>query len=205
MKTHWDERYSQTEYIYGTAPNHFIKETLDKLPSGKVLFPAEGEGRNAVYAASKGWQVEAFDQSQEGKRKAELLAKHQNCTISYQVFGFEEVNNYYAPQTFDAIVLAYAHLPLEIKAQSFKSLIPLLKEGGLLIFEGFSKEQVKYQTPTGSSGGPGNVDMLFSEEELLTLFKELKTEYIEEKTVHLNEGIGHRGDAAVVRFVGRKI
>ena len=204
MKTQWDERYSQSEYIYGTKPNLFFKEILDKLPVGKSLFPAEGEGRNAVYAASKGWQVDAFDQSREGKRKAEQLAKHKNCSLNYQIFGFEDISKHYAPQTFDLITLTYAHLPLEIKAQSFESLTPLLKVGGLLVFEGFSKEQLMFQTPTGSSGGPGNIDMLFSKEELTSIFKDLEVTYIEEIVITLDEGVGHRGDAAVIQFIGRK-
>ena len=70
MKEKWDDRYSEKEFAYGERPNIYLKEQLTKFPSGKILFPAEGEGRNLVYAATLGWNVFAFDQSAEGKRKA---------------------------------------------------------------------------------------------------------------------------------------
>ncbi|HRN48956.1 MAG TPA: hypothetical protein PKW69_13045, partial [Niabella sp.] len=61
MKEFWNDRYSREEYSYGQLPNEFLKETLQKLKPGKILFPAEGEGRNAVFAASLGWHADAFD------------------------------------------------------------------------------------------------------------------------------------------------
>ena len=57
----WDERFAAEEYIYGTEPNKFFREQLDKLPPGKILLLGEGEGRNAVYAAKSGWLVHAVD------------------------------------------------------------------------------------------------------------------------------------------------
>ena len=50
-KEFWDERYNEENFAYGHEPNVLLKKILDKLPAGKILFPAEGEGRNAVYAA----------------------------------------------------------------------------------------------------------------------------------------------------------
>jgi hypothetical protein len=57
----WNARYSAAEYAYGTEPNAFFKAQLDQLTPGRLLLPAEGEGRNAVYAAKKGWEVAAFE------------------------------------------------------------------------------------------------------------------------------------------------
>ena len=51
----WNDRYSKDEYAYGEEPNRYLKEQLEKLAVGKILFPAEGEGRNAVFAAKLGW------------------------------------------------------------------------------------------------------------------------------------------------------
>ena len=48
MKTFWDERYAQAEYVYGVEPNQFLKEKLDRLSPGKILLPGEGEGRNDI-------------------------------------------------------------------------------------------------------------------------------------------------------------
>jgi len=52
MKEKWDERYGAKEFAFGEQPNNYLKEQLDKIPIGKMLFPAEGEGRNAVHADS---------------------------------------------------------------------------------------------------------------------------------------------------------
>lgn len=49
-----DTRYGQTDFVYGTRPNQFFKEKIDKLKPGIIWLPAEGEGRNAVYAAYSG-------------------------------------------------------------------------------------------------------------------------------------------------------
>jgi len=65
----WNERYSKEEFAFGKQPNNYLKEQLEKINRGTILFPAEGEGRNAVFAAKLGWTVSAFDISMEGKRK----------------------------------------------------------------------------------------------------------------------------------------
>jgi Tellurite resistance protein TehB len=75
MKDFWNTRYKEESYAYGIEPNAFFKENIDKLVPGKILLPAEGEGRNAVYAARKGWEVTAFDFSDEAKIKTLKLAQ----------------------------------------------------------------------------------------------------------------------------------
>src|SRR3954471_19317438 len=105
----WNERYRKNEFAYGEAPNNYLKEQLEKLNVGAILFPAEGEGRNAVYAARLGWKVSAFDISIEGKNKALRLAQANNVIIDYQVGDLQTLN--YKPAQFDAIALIYAHFP----------------------------------------------------------------------------------------------
>lgn len=69
MNEFWETRYKSPTYAYGTKPNEFFKESIDKLNPGRVLLPAEGEGRNAVYAAQRGWSAEAFDFSEAARPK----------------------------------------------------------------------------------------------------------------------------------------
>jgi hypothetical protein len=64
----WDQRYSQSDFVYGKKPNEYLKAKLVDLKPGRILFPAEGEGRNAIFAAKLGWDVFAFDSSIEGKK-----------------------------------------------------------------------------------------------------------------------------------------
>jgi hypothetical protein len=70
----WDERYAPDRYFYGTEPNELVRAAIGGLPTGRALFLAEGEGRNAVHAASLGHEVVAVDSSSEGRRKALALA-----------------------------------------------------------------------------------------------------------------------------------
>lgn len=111
MENKWDERYVQEEYIYGKEPNVYLRQKLEQLTVGKILFPAEGEGRNAIFAAKKGWEVTAFDASKEGKKKAEKLAIKNQVTIDYQRAKIEEIS--FSKESFDVIALIYAHFPAD--------------------------------------------------------------------------------------------
>ncbi len=74
MKNFWNKRYSEKEYVYGEDANVFFAEQLQQITPEKIILPCEGEGRNAVYAATSGWGVHAFDTSIIGKSKAIQLA-----------------------------------------------------------------------------------------------------------------------------------
>ncbi|WP_299779244.1 SAM-dependent methyltransferase [uncultured Formosa sp.] len=192
----WNDRYGQEEFIYGTQPNIFFKTELDKLKTGSILLPAEGEGRNAVYAAKKEWSVSAFDISQAGKEKAMLLSQQNKVSIDYKVTGVLEYINI---NQFDTIGMCYTHFPANIRKQANQHILKFLKTGGTLIFESFAKAQLKY-----TSGGPKNEDMLFSIEEIKQEFSGLDFKLLEEKTIKLSEGSLHIGDAQVIRFIGIK-
>ena len=191
----WNERYAQEEYVYGKEPNAFFKQELLKYKPGKILLPAEGEGRNAVYAAKIGWDVYAFDSSSEAIKKAKRLASEIKVEISYKLSSFEKAD--YPNDFFDIIGLFYAHT--FSRAEDHEKLIDLLKHKGTVILEGFSKKQI-----SNNSGGPRNVEMLFSNEELQSDFGELSELKIWEEELHLNEGKHHQGKSSVIRLIGQK-
>lgn len=199
----WNERYSKEEFAYGEQPNDFLKEQLAKLSVGSILFPAEGEGRNAVYAAKLGWNVSAFDISIEGKNKALRLAEANQVSIDYQV-GELQILNFQVAQ-FDAIALIYAHFPAAIKSSIHKTLYKYLRQGGMIIFEAFSKNHLDYIAKNERVGGPKELAMLFSIEEIQADFEHYDIIELEEKVIELNEGVFHNGQGSVIRFVGRKI
>lgn len=201
-KDFWNERYSKEEFAYGEQPNSFLKERLDKLKIGTILFPAEGEGRNAVYAAKLGWIVSAFDLSIEGQKKAMLLAEKNNVNIDYKVGELNTMD--FQPNQFDAIGLIYAHFPANIKSLYHKTLDSYLKKGGVIIFESFSKKHVDYVTKNEKVGGPRDVATLFSIEEIKADFSNYEFERLEEIEIELKEGLYHNGIGSVIRFVGRK-
>lgn len=198
----WDDRYSSEEFAYGTAPNNYLKEQLEKLEPGSILFPAEGEGRNAVFAAKSGWKVAAFDISEEGKNKALKLAEASNITIEYQVGELETLH--YQPEQFDAIALIYAHFPAEIKSAIHKTLETYLRKDGMIIFEAFSKKHLEYLAINDKVGGPKDIESLFSIQEIQADFPNYEIIALEEKEIELSEGLFHNGKGSVIRFVGRK-
>lgn len=198
MTSFWDERYSDTEFVYGKDPNVFFAENLALFqPGSKLFFPAEGEGRNAVFAAENGCEVLAWDQSEAARIKAMLLASERKVDITYLVGDWQDLH--FANQRFDAIILIYAHFPSSIRNALHSQLVDWLKPGGLIVFEAFSKDQLKYE-----SGGPKSADMLFNEEEVLKEFSNLKFKTLRTEIIDLKEGKYHVGKGSVVRFVAIK-
>ena len=198
----WNDRYSQEEFVYGEEPNNYLKEQITKLSVGKILFPAEGEGRNAVYAAQLGWDVSAFDISIEGKNKALKLAQKNQVTIDYKIGALEILD--FQSEQFDAIALIYAHFPANIKSIYHKSFDKYLKKNGTIIFEAFSKKHIDYVTANEKVGGPKDIDSLFSIEEIKSDFLNYEIIELVEQEIELNEGIYHNGKGSVIRFIGRK-
>jgi 2-polyprenyl-3-methyl-5-hydroxy-6-metoxy-1,4-benzoquinol methylase len=198
----WNDRYSQEEFAYGTEPNDYLKEQLEKLKPGTILFPAEGEGRNAVFAAKLGWTVAAFDISATGRNKALRLAEANQVSIDYRLGELESLN--YNSAQFDVIALIYAHFPADLKSQIHKSLDKYLRKDGIIIFEAFSKKHLAYIAKNEKVGGPRDIESLFSIEELRSDFVNYEVIELAEKEIELSEGLFHNGLGSVIRFVGRK-
>jgi 2-polyprenyl-3-methyl-5-hydroxy-6-metoxy-1,4-benzoquinol methylase len=198
MEEFWNNRYAEKDFAYGTEPNDFLKDELEKLPAGKILFVCEGEGRNAVFAAKQNWIVEAFDLSKEGKRKASLLAKQNNVSINYQIANASKIE--YSENSFHVVVLIYAHFPETIRKSVHEKIIKWLKPGGIVVLEAFNPNQLN-----NTSGGPKDLTMLYTKEIMTDDFKNLMVQQISTETIELNEGKYHIGKADVIRFVGKKI
>ena len=196
-KQFWDDRYSSGNYIYGTQPNRFFKEKIDQLEPGRLLLPAEGEGRNAIYAAREGWQVDAFDISEKGRKKALELAKRNHVTINYSISKYDDYE--IKKDFYDGIALVYAHLHKSRRRGVHHKLVAGLKPGGHLILEAFSKEQLG-----NNSGGPQDLEMLYDLDELLGDFEELKIKHADEIELELKEGNHHEGTANVIRVFAQK-
>lgn len=198
----WDDRYREEEFAYGEEPNEYLKEQLAKLEPGSILFPAEGEGRNAVFAAKLGWTVSAFDISAEGLKKAEKLAAKNSVTIDYQVGELQTLG--YRDEQFDAIALIYAHFPADLKSDIHCQLDRYLRPGGVIIFEAFSKKHLEYLAKDPKMGGPKDIGSLFSIDEIKGDFPNYEVVELSETEIDLNEGLYHVGRGSVIRFVGRK-
>jgi SAM-dependent methyltransferase len=201
-KNMWNERYMDNEFVYGKDPNLFFKEWIQKFEPSTILMPADGEGRNGVYAAQLGWKVTSTDLSEEGKLKAFELAKEKKVNLEYFVGDLEELQ--FESTSFDAIGLIYAHFAANKKTLLHKKLNDYLKPGGIIIFEAFSKLHLLYNGIDPKVGGPKDFDMLFSTLEIAADFENYEILLLEEKEITLEEGKYHIGKGSVIRFVGRK-
>ena len=195
-KEFWDQRYAEHETVYGSAPNVFLREFLEDRPVGTALFPAEGEGRNAVYAARLGWKVDAFDQSAVARDKALTLAQAAGVNLNYTISGLDE---FQPTEIYDLIGLFFVHMPDAIRRAVHRKLLAALKPRGVLVLEGFSKDQLNF-----NSGGPKEASMLFDMDRLAEDFSELEELSMDKALVTLDEGPFHQGPASVLRLIGVK-
>lgn len=207
----WNQRYAASEYAYGTEPNVFFKHCLNQYSSAllperaSLLMPAEGEGRNAVYAASLGFTVTAFDPSEQAMRKALKLAKTNDISPENLDYRLGDCTILDEPEhSFDAVGLIYAHFPPALKAQYYPRIQALLKPEALVFLEGFSVNNLPYRTKNPRIGGPDHPSMLFTEQSVLTDFPGFAPLYIGEEEVELNEGIYHVGVGKVIRMIAQK-
>lgn len=198
MKDFWNEKFSLTPNLYGEDPNRYLEKELANLPPGKILLPGEGEGRNAIFAASLQWKVTAIDQSEIAQKHALLKAKGLGLTIDYHVGDIQDFN--FEQEKFDVIALIYFHLPISVQKEIHKKLPAHLKKGGILLIEGFGKDQLEF-----NSGGPKSIDMLYELNSLKATFPDVLWQEEFDGIMQLDEGKGHKGDAHVIRLKGTKI
>ncbi len=192
----WDKTYSSDQFYYGIAPNQFLAEEVEHLQN-PILSLGEGEGRNGVFLAEKGFDLLGVDNSQVGLDKAHLLAKKRGVTIETLKI---DLNEYEPPaEHFGSVISIFAHMPSENRQKIYKKVIKTLKPEGIFLLEGYEKAQINRNT-----GGPKNVDMLLSLAELKEAFSGFELIIAREKERHVIEGIGHTGLANVVQFIARK-
>lgn len=193
----WDDRYREPGFAYGVEPNDFLVSEASLLPTGRILSLAEGEGRNAVYLAGLGHDVTAVDASLVGLQKAQELAARKGVAITTLHADLAEFE--IGESLWDGIVACYCHLPSAIRLQVHAAVVRGLKPGGRFVLEGFSKDQLAYDT-----GGPKSLDMLMSVDELkqeLTGLDFLRAVQLEREVV---EGTKHTGRASVVQVLAAK-
>jgi 2-polyprenyl-3-methyl-5-hydroxy-6-metoxy-1,4-benzoquinol methylase len=184
----WDQRFGRKEFAFGKEPNPFLKKHIRLLLKGRALDIASGEGRNAVFLAQNGFEVDAVDISEKGLKKAQKLAREKGVKINtfpvdldqYQIEKgrYDLVTNFYFLR---------------------RSLIPKikkgLKKGGRVIFETYILEQRKLGT-----GGPKQAKYFLKPNELLRLFKNFRI-------LFYREGIFKEGGRkkAVASLIAEKI
>jgi len=198
MRAMWEKRYSGKEYAYGSTPNRYFRDKLNTLPAGKVLLICDGEGRNSVYAAYRGWKAVAMDYSEKGRIKAMRLAELKGVSIEYYVSPVETFQ--FPAGEFDAVGLIFAHFEPVLRTYVHAQARKTLKKGGKLILEAFSKEQVQRD-----SGGPVDIESLYALDDLRNDFAGFDFVECNNTETLLDEGLLHIGTGNVIRIFGTKL
>jgi SAM-dependent methyltransferase len=191
-REHWDERYGTEELIWKAEPNRFLVEELDALAPGRALDVACGEGRNAVWLASKGWRVTGADFSRAGLAKAQRLATDRGVEVTWVEADVVE----WQPPTasFDLVVVMYLHLPAEQRRRALAHAAAALAPGGVLLVVGHDTSNLLKGT-----GGPQDPAVLFGPEEIVEDLSGLQIERAEQvkRTVVTDAGETTAIDALV--------
>jgi SAM-dependent methyltransferase len=195
---HWDERYSAEGYYYGTDPNDFLNEQAHLIvPGGAVLCLGEGEGRNAVHLAGRGYEVTAVDQSPVGLAKAEGLAAARGVRLHTVVADLAKWP--VGRECWDGVVSIWCHLPRDLREKVHRQVVEALRPGGVFILEAYTPDQLRFRT-----GGPTDPELLPTLADLRRELQGLELVVAAERERVIHEGRGHDGPSAVVQLVGRR-
>lgn len=191
----WDERFSQAEPVYGEQPNKYLRAQIHRLaPGASVLVPGDGYGRNGLWLAKRGFRVHTVDLSPVGVERARNSARDAGLSLTIEQ---ADLSIWDWPQNqFDAVFSIFVHLFPNVRPAIHANILRALVPGGLCILEAFTPAQLKF-----SSGGPKQVDLLYSAEILRQDFAAAEILDLEEATVSLDEGRMHSGPGAVVHGI----
>lgn len=208
MKANWNQRYSRMGKSYGTEPNVFLKESYKALPMGRILCLAEGEGRNAVFLAQKGYQVTMVDYSEVGVENAKKLAsqvkreksgKNKDGGVPLNAIVDDLQTFELGENKWEGVISIFGHTPPTIRKRIHSSLNDALAPGGVYLAIGYSHKQLDYKT-----GGPPSLDLLYNPEEIAEELSGLKMEHLKLREREIIEGDLHTGLASVVEIVAKK-
>lgn len=195
----WDERFERDGYLFGKAPNDFLKSQAHLFAPGQsVLSIADGEGRNSVFLAGLGARVTALEYSPVALEKARLLADERGVSVDH----VEQDVLDWRPEAdqYDVVVAIFIQFaPPADRTVLFENMKRAVKPGGLLVMEGYRPEQIDNGT-----GGPPSAENMYTRKLLEGAFADFDIELLNDYDKVIEEGNGHAGISALIDLVARK-
>lgn len=193
----WNTRYAEPGFAYGTQPNDFLAEMTPRLPKGRALCLAEGEGRNAVHLARHGFEVTALDLSSVGLNKAQELARQNGVTLTTVVANLQDYA--FPVDHFDVVVSIWCHIPNPLRTQVHRAAARSLRPGGMVVLEAYTPAQLGFST-----GGPKDPALLMNLVDLRQELAPLVFLHGVERVRDVHEGTYHQGQSAVVQVLAQR-
>lgn len=157
----WDQRYAASELVWSREPNQFVASELADLPPGTAVDLAAGEGRNALWLASRGWSATAVDFSQVALDTGARLAAA--TTLAGDVtWVCADATTWQAPTPVDLVVIAYFQVPAADRRRAVRSAATMLRPGGTLLLVAHDSTNL-----TEGTGGPKDPAVLMSADDVL--------------------------------------
>lgn len=151
---YWDERYRSSDTVWGVAPNRWVEQQLGDLPPGRALDLACGEGRNAIWLASRGWSVTAVDFSAVAIEKGRVAAEHAGVAIDWRV---ADVSTFSAVESVDLALICYLQVPAPQRRSVVRAAAAALASGGTLLIVGHDSRNLR-----DGVGGPQDPAVLYT-------------------------------------------
>ena len=198
-KPDWNTRYAQSDHLFGTAPNAFLRHEAHRLaPGSRVLCIADGEGRNGLWLAEQGHRVTSFDASTVAVEKARAWARSREVTIDAHLSGVDDWD--WTADGFDAVVAIFVQFAdPAMRTRLFAGMWRTLKPGGLLLVEGYTPKQLDHRT-----GGPGDVAHLYTDAMMRDLLPAADVLLLRSYEAVIEEGPAHSGLSGLLDLVARR-
>ena len=195
----WNNRFAKDGYVFGTEPNEWLRRHASVWKAGsQILCVADGEGRNSVWLAKQGHQVEAFDISEVGVAKARRLAQESQVNVDFSVAGCD--NFAWKLDHYDGVAAIFVQFAdPALRTRLFENMVRCLKPGGTIALVGYTPKQLEHGT-----GGPSVLSHLYTPEMLRESFARLSIQVLEDYETVLTEGDGHNGRSAVIGMLAKR-
>ncbi len=194
----WNQRFAAKHYVFGRTPNAYLESQAAHLTPGKALAVADGEGRNGVWLAKQGLQVDAFDFSDNAIQKAQALAQSQQLKVSFVCCDWQSFDWRLAHYN-NVVGIFFQFATPDERSVIFTRMLNSLKPGGTLIIQGYTPRQLDFNT-----GGPGKLAHLYDEALMLAAFGDLDILDLRTYEAEITEGTGHQGMSGLLGLTARK-